>query len=133
MHLSFAQRLGLLLLATLPVAWGNCPGWFDGRGACGDTASAGDAASRPACPCCAKKSREGRPLRGCEDCPIVAVRRTASPVPPTVVLPPPALLGLAPALPAVVHEPVVGPGAVLEDPSPPAGPPDLVGIVLLLV
>jgi len=134
MRLSLLQRIGLLILAMLPVAWGNCPGWFDGRGLRGAALeSAGDTQARPACPCCAKRSHEGRPLRGCDDCPIVAVRRTASPVPPTVVLPPPVLIGLF--LPPQVDVLQVRESLVVAiDARPaPGRPPDLVGTVVLLV
>lgn len=136
MRLSLLQRIGLLILAMLPVAWGNCPGWFDGRGACADPVAAGatgDAQPHSLCPCCAKRSREGRPLRGCDECPIVAVRRTASQVPPMVVLPPPALIGLATLLrlDAVGDADVLAPP--IGEPRPRCGPPDLVGTVVLLV
>lgn len=136
MRLSLLQRIGLLILAMLPVAWGNCPGWFGDRGGCGDAASpraAGDASSRALCPCCEKRSREGRPLRGCDDCPIVAVRRTASPVPPTVVLPPPALVGLFLAPRADVTRALEGLAPTRVATPQPGRPPDLVGTVVLLV
>ncbi len=136
MRLSLLHRIWILILATLPVAWGNCPGWFDGGGACGDTAEAAsteDAHGRPACPCCAKRSEEDRPLRGCDDCPIVAVRRTASPASLPVVLPPPALIG--PWIAPRIALPSLGAGVVasIDDSPPPGRPPDLVGIVVLLV
>lgn len=136
MRLSLLQRIGLLILAVLPVAWGNCPGWFDGRGACGEAAAKGskqEGAARALCPCCEKRSRDGRPLRGCDDCPIVAVRRTASPVPASVVLPPPALIGLFVAPRAGVPVTLEVIAVSSDDASPPAGPPGLVGTVVLVV
>lgn len=130
MRLSLLHRIGLLILAMLPVAWGNCPGWFHGQESGGDAAAAD---ARVVCPCCAKRAPDERPLRGCDDCPIVAVRRTASQVPPTVVLPPPAFVGLA--LPARLERLDGAAVAVApaHAPEPPGAPPDLVGTVVLLV
>lgn len=63
----------------------------------------------------------------------MAVRRTASPVPPTVVLPPPVAIGLGitPRLHGL--EGRDGVAVRLREPRPPGGPPDLVGTVVLVV
>jgi hypothetical protein len=86
------HRLPALLLAFLPVVWGNCPYWF--VGAPGSAETADEASAEPACPCCRKKAAESTKTApdptnpfDCGDCPMLVARNGSMPAPAAVALP----------------------------------------------
>ena len=135
-----ARRLLMLVLAALPVVWGNCPYWF-GSGGCGGGApsAAGERSPARVCPCCRRDgtSRRGgpAPTKGdCDDCPLTLARRGSTPVPPSVELP-----AADPVLVAILPWPAAkrpaGNAYPIVTARPPGAPPDplLLSTVVLTI
>lgn len=124
-------RALIFFLAVLPAVWGTCPGWLMGACCCAPAAASSTKAA--CCPLCRERDEKSR-RAPCSHCPCTMARNGSAPAPAAVE---------APAIDLAVGSSVVpsdaGPVArpirreVRVDIRPPGGPPDLVGIVVLLV
>jgi hypothetical protein len=122
------KRLPILLLALMPVVWGNCPYWF--VGAPGSSAKAGGATrTASTCPCCRQKapapvSRGPVDPFDCGDCPMLVARHGSAPAPTPVTVPTADDGGTffaAVALPVAFD--VLAAASIRAAAGPPAGPP----------
>lgn len=124
-------RALILFLAVLPAIWGTCPGWITGACCCAPKGAA--TAKAPCCPLCRERDEKSR-RAPCTHCPCTMARNGSTPAPASVD---------APAADLTVVAPVASSDAspvarsirceIRVDIRPPGGPPDLVGIVVLLV
>ena len=130
--MSRGLRALALFLAMLPAIWGNCLCRM--AGACCCASMEASEAEAPCCPLCHERDEKSRPSAPCSHCPCTMARDGSAPAPAAVEAPTADLTVLTPvnlsdAGPVVRSLESTAP----SDIRPPGGPPDLVGIVVLLV
>lgn len=129
--MSRVARWFVFLIAFLPAVWGNCPGLLTGRCCC---APARTVAKSPCCPACRERGEKSSTPAPCSGCRCTEARDGTTPVPPDVTAP-----HADTTLVATIHahSPVLASVAKAvahpADIRPPGGPPDLVGVVVLLI
>ena len=124
----------MLLLAILPVVWGNCPYWFVGRPPTSVKAAASAKAGtaphgESRCPCCRKKAAPASPAPvdplDCGDCPMLVARHGSAPAPTPVSVPTADDGGtfLAPVALPVAFDVSLDVASLRTAAGPPLGPP----------
>jgi hypothetical protein len=129
--MSRLARWFAFLIAFLPAVWGNCPGLLTGRCCCAPVRAA---AKAPCCPACRERSEKSRPPSPCSGCRCTDARDGSTPAPQDVDAPhaDTSLVSL-PRADAAAPAAVVARSVNIADIRPPGGPPDLVGVVVLLI
>lgn len=131
--MSRIARALMLCLAVLPAIWGTCPSWLTGVCACCARGEA-VAARAPCCPLCAEREGREAPATPCSQCSCTMARDGCAPAPVPVEMPPADLTIATPIARADAESVAVATGRRERiDVRPPGGPPDLVGVVVLVV
>jgi hypothetical protein len=130
-----ARRVLWMLVAAMPVVWGNCPYWFVGypeQATVVADAACDDGGAPARMPCCPGRRSDHGGDDG--DCPMTIARRGSTPLADGVSLPPLAIGRFEPIDAGAPTADSATPPAVARGTVPPTGPPlDALGTVVLQI